>query len=60
MIKYSEKKSLHQVSKCLDVKQNTVICILGAAKLNRKEIRTGIVLWYSPTKRQDHKKLMNE
>ena len=50
-------KSLHQCSEILDVKHNTAIFRLGAAKEKHRFIRTGNVLWSNISKCSGHKKI---
>ena len=41
----SARKSLRQFLDILDVKHNTDVCRLGAAKAKHKAIKTGNLLW---------------
>ena len=50
-------KSLHHFSETLDIKPKTAVCRLCTAKSNHKEIRTGITLWSSISKRHRHTKI---
>ena len=42
---YSARKSLRLFTEFLDVKKKTAICQVGAAKLKRKAIGAGSMLW---------------
>ena len=54
---HSARKSLRQFSEVLNVKPQTAVRRLGAAKSNRKAIISGSILWYSIQKRQGNTKI---